>query len=266
MLTRPGKSCGVYFADLIAERRARPGDDALTAIGLARLEGDALSDEVVLGLCVLLYGAGTETVSNFVSNALVVLANHPDARAELSAEPQGIAVAIEELLRFESPVQNIVRTTTRSLEIHGGEVPADSRMLLLLGSANRDERRYDDPDRLDLKRRPKRHFAFGEGIHFCLGAPLARLEARMIFSVLGERIPEYEIVGPVVRVAKVNSRGVESLRGHSCDLITKCRLAQGCAATRPALAERRAVGRCASRRGQAAARRRRRCWALMSAR
>jgi len=150
-------------------------------------------------------------VSNFVSNALVVLANHPDARAELFAEPQGIAMAIEELLRFESPVQNIVRTTTRSLEIHGGEVPADSRMLLLLGSANRDERRYDDPDRLDLKRRPKRHFAFGEGIHFCLGAPLARLEARMIFSVLGERIPEYEIVGPVVRVAKVNSRGVESL-------------------------------------------------------
>jgi cytochrome P450 len=200
-----------YFADLVADRRATPTEDALSAIALAEVDDRPLADDTVLGLCLLMFGAGSETVSNFLSNAFVVLAEHPEARARMFADLAGLPVAIEELLRYESPVQNVVRHTTGPVELHGQEVPPDSRMLLLLGSANRDERKFEDPDRLDLTRPPKRHLAFGEGIHFCLGAPLARLEARVVFEVLAETIPIYEIAGPVTRVAKVNSRGVESL-------------------------------------------------------
>lgn len=200
-----------YFAELTAERRTRPQADALSEIALAQLDGRPLPDETILGLCLTLFAAGSETVSNFVSNALALLARHPDARAELFAAPDGIPVAIEELLRYESPVQNLVRTTMRPLELHDVEIPAGSRMLLLLGSANRDERRFDGAERLDLKRPPKRHVAFGEGIHFCLGAPLARLQSRVVFETLAQRIPAYEISGPLRRVGKVNSRGVESL-------------------------------------------------------
>jgi cytochrome P450 len=200
-----------YFAELAAERRTRPQEDALSEMTHAQLDERPLSDEVILGLCLTLFAAGSETVSNFVSNALLLLARHPDARAELFAAPEGIPVAIEELLRYESPVQNLVRTTMHAVTLHGEEIPAESRMLLLLGSANRDERKFEDPDRLDLARPPKRHLAFGEGIHFCLGAPLARLQSRIVLETLAERIPAYEVAGPVRRVAKVNSRGLESL-------------------------------------------------------
>lgn len=200
-----------YFAQLVEERRAAPKDDALSSIAHAELDDEPLSDEMVLGLCLLLFAAGSETVSNFISNALVVLDRHPTARAEMFASPEDLPVAVEELLRFESPVQNLVRHTTRPVELHGAEVPADARILLLTGSANRDERKFGDPDRLDLKRPPKRHLAFGEGVHFCLGAPLARLQGRVVFEELGARLPVYEISGPVKRVGKVNSRGVESL-------------------------------------------------------
>ena len=200
-----------YFAALMSERRRQPREDALSEMVAATIEGVPLSDEVILGLCLTLFAAGSETVSNFLSNSLLVLAEHPDARAALFAEPAGIPTAIEELLRYESPVQNIVRTTTEPTVLHGVELPADSRMLLLLGSANRDERRVEHADRLDLRREPRRHLAFGEGVHFCLGAPLARLQSRVVLEELARRAPRYAVAGPVRRVGKVNSRGLESL-------------------------------------------------------
>ncbi|HEX7290424.1 MAG TPA: cytochrome P450 [Conexibacter sp.] len=200
-----------YFAALAAERRRDPREDALTEMVTARLDDAPLSDEVILALCLTLFAAGSETVSNFVSNSLLVLAEHPDERAALFAEPAGIPTAIEELLRYESPVQNLVRTTMEPVVLHGVELPADSRMLLLLGSANRDERRVEGPDRLDLTREPRRHLAFGEGVHFCLGAPLARLQSRVVLEEIARRAPRYAVAGPVARVAKVNSRGLESL-------------------------------------------------------
>jgi cytochrome P450 len=200
-----------YFEGFAADRRSRPQEDGLSEIVRAEYRGAPMTHDMILGLSLMLFGAGSETVSNFMSNALAVLARHPEARAELFAEPAGIPTAVEELLRFESPVQNLVRTSMRPMTLHGQDVPSDARLLLLLGSANRDERRYKDADRLDLRRPPKRHVAFGDGIHFCLGGPLARLEAKVILEVLGDRIPHYEIAGPVTRIAKVNSRGLERL-------------------------------------------------------
>jgi cytochrome P450 len=202
-----------YFEHLAAERRQRPAEDLLTDIVHAEFDGQRMPAEMVLGLSLLLYGAGSETVSNFTSNALVVLARHPEARAELFAEPAGIPVAIEELLRFESPVQNLARSTKKAITLHDQEIPADSRLALLLGSANRDEREWGpQADKLDLKRPLKRrHVAFGEGIHFCLGAPLARLQGRIVLEEIAQRLPKYEINGTVKRVMKVNSRGFESL-------------------------------------------------------
>lgn len=202
---------GAYFEELADERRREPREDALSEIVHAEFEGQPMEQEMVLGISLTLYAAGSETVSNFVSNALALLAEAPDVRAELFGDDEGMPTAIEELLRFESPVQNLMRTTTTAISLHGREIPANARLLLLLGSANRDYRKYEDAERLDLKRPPKRHIAFGEGIHFCLGAPLARLQARVVFEVLAQRLPDFEIAGPVVRVAKVNSRGVESL-------------------------------------------------------
>jgi hypothetical protein len=200
-----------YFEELAAERRRRPAEDCFTEIVQAEFDGRPMRQDMVLGISLTLFAAGSETVSNFLSNSLAILARRPSARAEMFRDPSEIQVAIEELLRFESPVQNLVRTTTRSLVVHDQEIPAEARLLLLLGSANRDERKYEDADRLELKRPPKRHIAFGEGIHFCLGAPLARLQARILFEELARRIPEFEITGPTVCVAKVNSRGLESL-------------------------------------------------------
>ena len=201
-----------YIEHLSAKRRRQPQEDALSEIVNAEIDGQPLPQQVVLGMSVIVYVAGSEPVSNFASNSLNVLANHPDARAELFAETSDIMpTAIEELLRFESPLQNMARTTTTKIVLHHTEIPAGARLALLLGSANRDERRYDDADRLDLRRPPKRHIAFGEGIHFCLGAPLARLQGRIVLEEVAARLPNYEVTGPLERLGKVNSRGMASM-------------------------------------------------------
>jgi cytochrome P450 len=200
-----------YFESLAADRRRQPEEDALTAIVQGDFNGQPISPEMILGITLTLYAAGSETVSNFVSNALTLLGRYPDARAELFADIAAVPTALEELLRFESPVQNLVRTTMQPISLHGIDIPEDARLLLLLGAANRDERKFEDADHLNLRRSPKRHIAFGEGIHFCLGAPLARLQARVVLEEVAQRIPEYVISGPITRVAKVNARGVESL-------------------------------------------------------
>ena len=129
-------------------------------------------------MCRLLPHAGIHTTASLVANSLITLADAHEARADLARDPAAIPVAVEELLRFLSPVQAGARVTTRDAEIHGTVVPRGDRVLLLWASANRDERTFHDPDTLDLRRPPLRSLAFGEGIHFCLGAPLARLEAR----------------------------------------------------------------------------------------
>jgi cytochrome P450 len=163
------------------------------------------------GLCVLLYVAGTETVADFIGNALVALAEHPDQRALLAAQPNLGAAAVEELLRYESPVQYQVRTATATVQLHGVTIPAGDRVALLWGAANRDERRWERPDELDVTRPTKRNLAFGEGIHHCLGAPLARLQGRIVLGEALKAVPQYRLDGPVERIATHNTRGVARL-------------------------------------------------------
>lgn len=199
-----------YFMEAIAERRKRPREDVLSQVVTAEIGGEQLEEETT-GMCFLLFAAAIETTSSLISNSLLALGRHPDERAKLIEDPSSISSAIEELLRYDSPIQHLERTTTRPVEMYGRTIPEGAWVVLLFGSANRDERVFDDPDRLDVTRQIKRHLAFGEGIHHCLGAPLARLEARVALETLLPRIREYEVLGPVKRLSKQNLRGLVSL-------------------------------------------------------
>jgi cytochrome P450 len=185
-----------YFQEQIAERR-RAGcsaSDLVSVLLRGRVEGKPLTEEELLGHCFLLFIAGNSTTSALVGNGTLVLARNPTERARLAADPDLGDRPVEELLRFESPVQNMGRVTTREVELHGTTIPSGSRVLLLIGAANRDPRAFADPDRLDLGRQIRRHLGFGEGIHHCIGAPLARLEGRIALRGLAERFPQYEVV------------------------------------------------------------------------
>jgi cytochrome P450 len=199
-----------YVAAAAAERRTRPRDDLMTFLVEANAAGQLTADEIVGG-SMLLFMAGITTTSGLLSNSLLHLDRFPDQRDLLRRDPSILPAAIEELLRFDAPIQALARTTTRTAALHGTVIPADARVCLLWGSANRDERRWPDPDSLDLRREPQRHVAFGDGIHHCLGAPLARLEARIVFEQLLARIPDYTVSGPVVRVRTPTDRVLEHL-------------------------------------------------------
>jgi cytochrome P450 len=199
-----------YIIAAVTDRLRSPRDDLFSTIAAAHGEGRLSMDEVD-GMCRLLLLAGVHTTSSLIANALMLLEDRAGDRRALAEDPGRIPNAIEELLRYLGPVQSGARVTTRDAELHGVAIPQGERVLLLWASANRDERRYPDPDTLDLGRAPIRNVAFGEGIHFCLGAPLARLEARIAFEALFTRIPEYEIVGPVERHFTFLERGIASL-------------------------------------------------------
>jgi cytochrome P450 len=171
-----------------------------------RLDLDGLA-----GMGLLLLVAGTETVADFVGNALLALDRHPNQAALMASDPERVPAGVEELLRFESPVQHQARTLERQMELHGVTIPAGGRVLLLWGAANRDERRWTNPDELDLTREQRRHLAFGDGIHHCLGAPLARLETSELLRELFRRRLRCEVSGPVRFVETHNTRGLASL-------------------------------------------------------
>jgi cytochrome P450 len=199
-----------YFAARLLERERHPTGDVLSTI--ARARAPELEIDVLAELSIVLYIAGYETTANLLSNSVLHLAEHPEQRAWLAANPDRLQDAVEELLRFDAPVQVLARNTTKPVELHGRGLPAGARVLLLYGAANRDPRRYDDPDRLDLGRPVLRHLSFGNGIHHCLGAPLARQEARVALATLLARVPDYMISGPVVRNTNmVSTRGIVSL-------------------------------------------------------
>jgi cytochrome P450 len=201
------ESLRTYFVDWVGRH---DGDGLLADVAAGARRGHVAPEEIP-GLCVLLYIAGTETVADFIGNALVALAEHPEQRALLAAEPERAATAVEELLRFESPVQYQVRTATAAAELHGTTIPAGDAVALLWGAANRDERRWERPDELDLTREPRRNLAFGEGIHHCLGAPLARLQGRIVLEETLRAMPEYRLAAEPERIATHNTRGVARL-------------------------------------------------------
>jgi cytochrome P450 len=186
-----------YFRSMMEERRRRPRADLMSHIANASIGDVPLTDDEVVGMTIFLYAAGNETTSMLIGNALWLLDRYPEKRAELVAAPEKIPTALEEMLRFEAPVSNQARMTKRDTELRGCVIPKGKKVLLVYGSANRDETAFPRADELDLDRPPARHVSFGEGIHFCLGAPLARLEARVALEELLRRIPEYRVTGPV---------------------------------------------------------------------
>jgi hypothetical protein len=211
MAMEGGASLLAYFADLIAERRRSPRDDLLTALITAEIDEEHLSEDELFGMCVLLLVAGNETTTNLVSNSAVLFAQHPDQWRAVVVDPSLLPGAVEESLRCDSPVQALARTSTRPVEIHGTMMDEGDKVLLVYGSANRDDREFSEPDTFDIERSVERQLAFGHGIHFCLGAPLARLEAQIAYSELLRRSPEWTVTGPPERLHSGPIRGLVHL-------------------------------------------------------
>jgi cytochrome P450 len=184
-----------FLPDLIAQRRAARQDDLLTRLAEAEVDGERLTEEEVLGFVQLLLVGGQETTANLINNALLCLLEHPDQLARLRAAPELLPSAIEEVLRYRSPVHWMPRATRRGVEMHGQVIPAGKLVLPIIGSANRDPGQFLDAGRFDITRDPNPHLAFGHGVHACLGAPLARLEARIALADFLERVQGFERVG-----------------------------------------------------------------------
>jgi cytochrome P450 len=179
------------FATLLEERRRERREDLMSALLDAEIDGKGLSQAELLGFCCLLVLGGNDTTTNLIANGAVLLARHPEQRKQLLTDPTLVPRAVEEMLRYDSPTQALPRIATRDVGLHGTRIPAGSEVMLLWGSANHDERRFDHPERFDIHRRNNRHLALGHGAHFCMGAHLARLEARVSFEELLARLPDY---------------------------------------------------------------------------
>jgi cytochrome P450 len=183
-----------YLRPTLEERRAEPREDLLTTLLKAEVDGEKLNEEEVLSFLRLLLPAGAETTYRLTGNVLFALLTHPEPRAEVEANPELIPAFIEETLRWDSPVQLVSREVTRDVDLRGYRIPKGDLVALSIGSANRDESRFEDPDRFDLHRSNKNdHIAFGLGEHFCLGSHLARMEARIAAVAMLERLPDLRL-------------------------------------------------------------------------
>jgi len=207
-----------YFSRFVAERRVAIAsgdapDDLTTALCAAGTGADDLSDEQVVGFCFLLIIAGNETTTKLLANCLLALQRFPSERAKVAGDPGRIPDVVEEILRYEGSTQFMARTLTRPVDLHGEHMPAGAKVLLLLGSANRDERVWERPDEFDIDRTSAvQHVGFGHGIHVCLGAALARLEMRVSLEEIFRGMPGYEIdESACTRVHSGNVRGWASM-------------------------------------------------------
>ena len=184
-----------YFRALVAKRRRSPRDDILSALAHAEDGGERLSEREMLNLLRLLLIAGNETTTNLIGNGMLALLAHPDQLARLRRDPGLVPAAVDELLRFDSPVQTTFRRARADCAVNGSEVRARDNVVVLVGAANRDPDVFEEPDRLDVGRAPCPHLSLGRGIHHCLGAQLARLQARIAFETLLERFARIDLLG-----------------------------------------------------------------------
>jgi cytochrome P450 len=199
-----------YFLDLVRAKRVRPGDDLTSALLDAEIDGVRLDEIDVVGFCFLLVIAGNETTTKLLGNCLLALQRFPSERAKLLVDPGRIPDAVEEILRYDGSTQLLARTLTRDVALHGATMREGDKVLLLVGSANRDERVWERPDVFDIDRDKQLHLGFGHGVHVCLGAALARLEMRVSLEELLGRLPDLEIDEDGLE--RVHSGNV---RGHS---------------------------------------------------
>ena len=206
------RALDAYLMPIISARRADPQDDIISALAQAEEEGDRLTEREVLIMLRLLLVAGNETTTNLIGNGTLALLRHPDQLAALRGDPALIPSAVEELLRFDSPVQVDLRSALDDCDVNGFALRRGDNVVMLLGAANRDPDRFPAPDRLDVARREQNHLAFGRGIHHCLGAPLARLEGRVVLETLLERFGSLRLLDdrPVFRNSVV-LRGLHAL-------------------------------------------------------
>jgi cytochrome P450 len=201
-----------YFKQLLAERRARPGGDLLSALLDAEIDGDRLSDDEILAFCNLMIVAGNETTTKLLANALFWLWRNPEQRALVREDPGLIPGWVEETLRYDNSTQILARLLTRDTEWHGTTVPAGAFVLLLIGSGNRDEAVFERPDAYDIRRDTSEMLSFGRGTHFCMGAALARLEGRVALEEWWRRFGSYEVEPEgAERVHSINVRGFAAL-------------------------------------------------------
>jgi len=201
-----------YFRLVIRERQKDPRDDLISALLAAEQEGDRLSEEEVLANSIMVMTGGQETTTNLIGNGLLTLLQHPESMEQLRANPELIPSAIEELLRYESPVQYTSRLAPDDLELGGKTIRKRQAIIAVMGAANRDPLRFPDPDKLDITRKDNRHIAFSWGAHFCFGAPLARLEAHVAFQTLLRRMPHMKLAQETVHWrANMGFRGLVDL-------------------------------------------------------
>lgn len=200
-----------YFLAMIEQRRRRPGSDLISNLLAAEIEGEKLSVAELLGFCSLLLVAGNETTTNLIGNAVLCFTEVPGTIERLQAEPALLPQAVEEVLRYRSPVQSMYRVAATETILGGLQIPAGAPLVAWIGSANRDDRHFQRPDQFDIDRGPVRHLAFGHGIHFCLGAPLARLEARIALAAVLSRLPRL-VVAAQTRLERVESTIIYGLK------------------------------------------------------
>jgi cytochrome P450 len=201
-----------YFGELLRERRRRPGADLVSALIAAELDGERLADADIAGFLFLMIIAGNETTTKLLGNAIYWLERHPTLRRRVWGDPTTVPAWVEETLRYDNSTQALARTLRADVALHGETMPAGARVLLLVGAANRDERAFPDPDRFDIDRDHTDSLSFGKGTHFCLGASLARLEARVALETVRGTLADWRLDSAgLIRVHSANVRGFASM-------------------------------------------------------
>ena len=200
-----------YFQEVIEQRRRSPGSDLISALLTAKIDGERLSEQDILGFCILLLVAGNETTTTLIGNTMLCFDAYPEALEAVQANPSLLPTTLEEVLRYYSPIKILARVATKDTEIGGMHITAGQPVMPWLAAANCDEREFPEANRFNFRRTSNRHIAFGHGIHFCLGAPLARLEAKIAFTVLLERMSEIKRI-PDIPLEPIVDAGTQGIK------------------------------------------------------